>query len=57
MDKGGKKTKIKDAKGGTHEVEQVPHLMQLLETRFNVGAFGFQIEQVKGVSVDGSDWL
>ena len=43
-------------RGWTHEAEQVPHLMQLLMTRFNAGALGFQIEEV-GVQVYESDWL
>ena len=43
-------------RGWTHELEQVPHLMQLLMTRFNTGALEFQIKEV-GVQMYESVWL
>ena len=47
---------VEDAKGWTHEAEQVPHLMQLSRTRFNADALGFSIE-AEGVQVYESNWL
>ena len=37
-----RKEKGQRYRGWTHEAEQVPHLVQLLPTRFHAGALGFQ---------------